>query len=151
MLITSSGTLECSKVLLASRSTFFNKIFNQSHNVGKFANRVFTDCSFEVLKCAMDVIFGLEVKMPLKLTGQFKFILKKWQIKYIVGEKKVSEESDSGIARAVVSLNRDDEEDISVKQVRVEGVGAPEEIDNNSKVGPPKETVDIQIVQKVVS
>ena len=99
----------------------------------------------------MDVIFGLEVKMPLKLTGQLKFILKKWQIKYIVGEKKVSEESDSGIARAVVSLNRDDEEDISVKQVRVEGVGAPEEIDNNSTVGPPKETVDIQIVQKVVS
>ena len=74
VLITSSGTLECSKVLLASRSTFFDKIFNQSHNVGKFVNIVFTDCSFEVLKCAVDIIFRLEMKTPLKLTGQLKFI-----------------------------------------------------------------------------
>ena len=46
------------------------------------------------------------------------------------------------MTRAVVSLNREDEEDISVKRVRVEVIGAPEEVDNNSKVGPSKETAD---------
>ena len=144
LLVTSSGTLECSKILLASRSMFFHKIFTLKHNVGKFVNIVLTDCSFQVLKFAVDVILGLEVKINSNLLGKLKFILNKWQIDYIIGDN-ATKESDSGIPNVA-----DREQEVErVKRFRREEFDESnpseiEEPDNRNEVELPvhKETED---------
>ena len=81
LLQTNSGTIECSKILLATRSHFFHNIFSQKHNVGKFVNIVLTDCSYDAFKSAVDVIFGMEVVSTLKNINRVKYLLNKWQVK----------------------------------------------------------------------
>ena len=81
LLQTNSGTIGCSKIMLATRSNFFHNIFSQKHNVGKFVNIVLTDCSFDAVKSAVDVILGMEVVATSKNINRVKHLLNKWQVK----------------------------------------------------------------------
>ena len=82
LLQTSLGTIESSKVMLASRSSFFHNIFTHKQNEGKSVNVVLIDCSFEAVKIAVDVILGLKVVVPMKNANRVKHLLNKWQVKF---------------------------------------------------------------------
>ena len=82
LLQTSLGTIECSKVMLATRSSFFHNIFTHKQNEGKSVNVVLIDCSFEAVKTAVDVILGLRVVVPVKNANRVKHLLNKWQVKF---------------------------------------------------------------------
>lgn len=79
---TSSGTIECSKILLAARSQFFHRIFTQKHNEGKFVNLVFIDSSYEAVQCAVDAILGGKVTVKGKNNRRVKYLLRKWEVNF---------------------------------------------------------------------
>ena len=125
LLQTNSGTIECSKILLATRSHFFHNIFSQKHNVGKFVNIVLTDCSYDAFKSAFDVIFGMEVVSTLKNINRVKYLLNKWQVKIKLVptpsgvsdlEDKSEGERKSKVHFPPITENEVDDSDIPIKR-----------------------------------
>ena len=152
LLQTNSGTIECSKILLATRSHFFHNIFSQKHNVGKFVNIVLTDCSFDAVKSAVDVILGMEVVSTLKNINRVKYLLNKWQVKIkLVSTSGVSDLEDksegkqkSKVHFPPVAENKVDDSDIPIKRTRIneftdpKSAKEPKEADSHVDTRSPK-------------
>ena len=128
VILANSGFVECSKILLASRSQYFHQMFTRKENQEKICHVIILDSSFEAVKCAIDIMYGQKKTLNEKLKKRVQFLLTKFKVDYMI-DGKCSEASDmskpakkpsSALSNEPSTAPRDDSVPIPAKQLRQE-------------------------------
>ena len=79
--------VECSKILLASRSEYFHQMFTRKENQEKICHIIILDSSFEAVKCAIHPSMDRKKTLNEKLKKRVQFLLTKFNVDHMIDGK----------------------------------------------------------------